>query len=333
MKKNEDVEYGKLIGRAEVEEKVAEGMEIHLVPKEFEAYSDGQTYSRDRAFEKVVFFLKHEIASKYEVGKVLLLIKEMEGIRRGGDRKSAQEKSKCDERTLIFEALLTRYIPSLSPRRAYEYILFAQKATPKFREWVEGGKNWKKALALLDIVDAEGIKALESGDPVSGMTLDDVDKMTFTELKANLRKARQKIARGEEQNAKKTEEVARLQKNFKPTEEQFHIMLEGCKMHFDRLLSDIEPEAMWEKLGNTTEVREGKKEKPTVRMKAHYLEVIGYLKKCILAANGGAEEMFGTPDMFPENVWRPGEGAKVVDEVRERELKKLEEKKKTEDGR
>ncbi len=325
MKKNEDVEYGRLLGRAEAEEKGREAGALAPVPKDLQVYAGSLPYQRDRVIEEIRFLLQHELAAKYEIGKRLILIKEMEEIRHGGDRKSEDAKSKRDNRTLI--DVLEEHLPGLAPRRAHEYMLFARKATQKFKDWAEGGKNWTKALALLDTFDEKELKAFEDGESVRGVDMDEVDVLTVAELRERLRRRDKRAERLEAELEKKTEELDRLQKGFKPTEEQFHVMLEGYKVHFDRLLMDIEPEAMWDKLGATREVKEGKKEKPTIRMKAHYIEFIGYLKKCIMAAAGGAEEMYGTPDMFPENVWRPGEGAEIVKAFRENGLKKLEEKK------
>ncbi len=300
-KLDEEYEMGKAMGKAEAAEEAHLGREVMIVPKELQPYSNELPYSRDRILEELRFLFQHEVAAKYEIGKRLFLLKEMEGIRRGGDQSALKRTSLSD--------ILDEHFPGLSPRRAFEYILFAQKATRKFKEWAEGGKNWKKALALLDTFDEKEIKALEAGEPVQGVLFDELDTLTLIELKERLRKKEAQIASGKEQHAKQSKEIERLQKGYRPTEEQFHVEMEGFRLHFDQLMDRVDPEIM-EKLRRDSN--------PTVRMKANYLEILNYMKLRVLGAYGVAEDTFGTADMFPENVWRPGEGVEVVEQMRKK---------------
>lgn len=317
-KNHDDYEMGKAVGKAEAEEKAHQGLEVSIVPKELQPYANNLPYSRDRLIEELRFLFQHEVAAKFEIGKRLILLKGMEGLRQGGDRKSENRESKSELRILIpgegvrFSDILREHFPGLSKQRAYEYILFAQKGTKKFREWAEGGKNWGKALALLDTFDEKEIKALEDGDEVQGMLFDDICTMTVTELREELRRMRKKDTRGKEQYAELQDEVRRLQKRHKPTEEQFHVEMEGFRLSFDNLMDRVEPEVM-EMLKEEN--------KPTTKMIAHYLEILGYMKKRILGALGDAENNYGTAEMIPENVWRPGMGAEVVDMMRKKAVK------------
>lgn len=338
----EEFAMGKAIGKAEAEEKAAEGKEIALVPKELAAYADNLPYSLDRISEEVKFFLKHEISAKFEVGKRLILIREMEGIRRGGDHTSAEAKAKRARAHFDFEGLIQERF-GLPKRRAYEYMLFAQKATVKFKEWGEGGKNWKKAIALLSFCDAAEIKAIESGEPVSGMTLDDIDAMTFTEVRDNLRRARAREERGKEQLTTRDKLIEQLKRGYIPSaeEEDFQKKMDALIVGFMGYYIKIDPEQMTELMAyddadadireledkGTAEARAQAKElekklppKPTKAMLAAYFTALRYMKQMICSANIGAEERYGTADMFPENVYRPGMDAaeETFEEARNR---------------
>lgn len=306
-KLDEEYEIGKAMGKAEAAEEAHQGREVSIVPRELEQYANSLPYSRDRILEELRFLFQHEVAAKYEIGKRLFLLKEMEGIRRGGDQSALKRTS--------FNDIIGEHFPGLSPRRAYEYILFAQKATKKFKEWAEGGKNWKKALALMETFEEKEIKALEDGEPVQGVLFDELDTLTVAELKERLKKQSAQIEKGKEQVAKQAKEIERFQKGYRPTEEQFHVQMEGFRLSFDQLMNRVDPEIM-----EIMEVLK-KESRPTVRMIAHYLEILDYMKKRILGAYGVAEDTFGTADMFPENVWRPGEGLEAVDAMRKRSKK------------
>ena len=173
-------------------------------------YSDNLPYDRNRVIEETKFLLKHEIVAKYEIGRRLILLREMEG---------------CPN----FGQLLEKYLPGLKRQRAYEYILFAQKITglPKLMDFAQGGKNWVKILLLLEACDEDELAALEAGESIAGKTLDDVDKMTVRELKKALRKAKDKTQPLQEQIAEQDAEKRELQaeidllKSGKPTPEYY----------------------------------------------------------------------------------------------------------------
>ncbi len=138
-------------------------------------YSDNLPYDKNRLIEETKFLLRHEFIAKYEAGKRLVLLKENES---------------CPN----FGQLLEEHFPGLSRQRAYEYMLFARKISslPNLRGFADGKKNWTKALALLESCDEDELAALEAGDSVVGMTLDEADTMTLAELKKALRKEKLK---------------------------------------------------------------------------------------------------------------------------------------------
>lgn len=112
----------------------------------------------------------------------------------------------------------------------------------------------------------------------------------------------------------------RLDKNPNALEEEFIVQLQGFRVVFDRALERVDPETEAVREIFREEDKDGKekKHKPTMKMRACYLETLGYMKKMTTAFYGMAEELVGTAEMFPENVWRPGEGAEIVDAMRNR---------------
>ena len=61
----------------------------------------------------------------------------------------------------------------------------------------------------LAVLDDEDLEALESGESVAGITLDDVERMSASELRAALREAREEVKAKDERNQKLTEAVER----------------------------------------------------------------------------------------------------------------------------
>lgn len=303
-KPKEEFEMGKALGRFEAEDKALEGQKVRPVPKELAEYSDDMTFQKEKVFDEIEFYFQHDVwgqrhtaRARVEMGKRLILLHEMAGVPvlHGGDRRSKDFSNQYSD----LKKELEERFPWLTKQKKSECILMARAAVenPKFKEWLIGGKNWAKGLALLSSVNEKEIKALEDGEPVQGMLFDDIDAMTVSEVKEKLRSERKKNERGKEQLEKKDEEIRRLQKFSKPTEEQFALLMEAERMTFDRLMNNLDPESI-EPLR--------KANNPTVKMKAHYIELLGYMKKTIQAASATAEDYHGTAAMMPEKVWHPG---------------------------
>lgn len=122
-------------------------------------------------------------------------------------------------------------------------------------------------------------------------------QMTETQsaLKANqrlvddFRKSNEKLNRELEKHGKKDDPKA-----ITSAEEDFLKKMTTLRTAFDGYMLRVEPEKM-------TELEEG-----TARMKAAFLETIGYMKKQLLVACADAEEMFATPAMLGAEPWTPG---------------------------
>ena len=145
------------------------------ISKALQPYSDNLPYDRNRVVEETKFLMRHEIVTKYEIGRRLILLRENEGVRTCGQ---------------IFE----EHFPGMSRQRAYEYMLFSRKVAqlPKVREFAEGNGNFRKCLDLLSHCDEEELALLEAGGAVAGVQLDVIDKMTVRELKESLRGSSEK---------------------------------------------------------------------------------------------------------------------------------------------
>ena len=61
----------------------------------------------------------------------------------------------------------------------------------------------------LTVLDDEDLEALDSGEPVAGITLDDVERMSASELRAALRETREEVKAKDERNQKLAEAVER----------------------------------------------------------------------------------------------------------------------------
>ncbi|TAN59828.1 hypothetical protein EPN18_09745 [bacterium] len=150
------------------------------------------------------------------------------------------------------------------------------------------------------------------------------------EVKASL-KAHQKLTDDFRKNNEKLHKAIehydnrdeRYTKNPNAMEEEYIVQMEGFRLRFNQLMQSVDPETerMREFFRDEDADGKEKKHKPTMRMRACYLEILGYMKKMTAANYGMAEDIVGTADMFPENIWHPGEGAEVVAAVRDRAKK------------
>lgn len=148
-------------------EKTPARMDLERALKPF---ADNLEYNRDRVIEETIFILKGEVVAKYEIGKRLILLKERESVE-------------------TFRHILETYFPGLERSYAYRYMLFTRKVSqlPNLKSFAEGNGNFAKCLALLEFHDDEELALLEAGEPVAGVKLDEIDKMSFRDLKKTLR--------------------------------------------------------------------------------------------------------------------------------------------------
>lgn len=112
----------------------------------------------------------------------------------------------------------------------------------------------------------------------------------------------------------------RYEKNPNLLEEEYIIQMEGFRLAFDQFMKRIDPESekMREFFRDEDEHGKDKKHKPTVKMRACYLEILGYMKKMTMSCYGMAEDLVGTADMFPENVYTPEMAAEAVANMKAR---------------
>jgi len=151
------------------------------------------------------------------------------------------------------------------------------------------------------------------------------------EAKANL-KAQTKLTEDFRKNNEKLHNALdryenrdeRYDENPNLLEEEYIVQMEGFRLTFDQFMKRIDPESekMREFFREEDENGKPKKHKPTIKMRACYLEILGYMKKMAAANYGMAENLVGTADMFPENVYNPAMVAEAVEAMKARSEKK-----------
>lgn len=137
-----------------------------------ELYGDGLPYDRDIVIAEVRMHLDHSAKAMLEAGKCLILIKENE---------SSAEYHACLERI------------GIAHKTAQKFMQVAVKYTQRLPEakaekLVALGRT--KLLELMVIDDGE-LEALADGGTVAGLVLDDVERMSTSELREALRAEKQ----------------------------------------------------------------------------------------------------------------------------------------------
>ena len=136
-------------------------------------YGNNLPYSYDRVLNECAFFMEQSAIAALELGKRLVLLKEMEGH---GNFGKAVEQLGISDRTArqVMQAAL-----KFSNRQTSADLLQQVKSRSKLFE--------------LMILDDGDIKELSEGGTVAGLKLDDVDRMSVRELRAALRESRETI--------------------------------------------------------------------------------------------------------------------------------------------
>lgn len=120
----------------------------------------------------------------------------------------------------------------INPRAAQRLMQTALKMKDK-KQLISAAKSKAKAFELL-VLDDDSLEALEEGGTVSGITLDDIDRMSSQELRAKLREAKANAQAKDEVIAdknKKLDELAAAKKKIKklpPDEESEAIRHEAA---------------------------------------------------------------------------------------------------------
>ena len=178
-------------------------------------WANGEKYDEKVMIERGRFAVRQTLEGMFELGRVLIIIKEHTDHGRFTD--------------IIAENF------GLHQREAQRLMNATQRfATPAMqkaqRKLMDLGKS--KLLELLTEED-DGLIDLADGGSINGVTLDDVDRMTVRELRAALKDSRE-----ETEDARKVSE----QKNKKIDE--LHEKLERTR----RQIADADPEAVGEEL-------------------------------------------------------------------------------------
>jgi hypothetical protein len=136
-------------------------------------YGDNLPYSYDRVLNECAFFMEQSAKAAIELGNRLILLKEMEG--HGKFMKALDELG-------------------LSNGTAHNVMRTALKLS-NFQtsgNLLSSAKSRSKVFELM-ILDNEELQALDEGQTVAGITLDDVDRMSVRELRAALRANREDL--------------------------------------------------------------------------------------------------------------------------------------------
>ncbi len=134
-------------------------------------YGDNLPYSYERTLNECAFFIEASAKAALELGKRLILLKEMEGH---GN---------------FIKALNTL---GLSNGTAHNVMKVAAKLSnlQTSGNLLDGIKSRSKVFELM-ILDDVDLQELSEGGTVAGLKLDDVDRMSVRELRAALRESRE----------------------------------------------------------------------------------------------------------------------------------------------
>jgi hypothetical protein len=130
-------------------------------------------------------------------------------------------------------------------------------------------------------------------------------KARAEEAEANLKVAKRTIGDRQRDLDKKNKLLDKYEgkarsKDLTPEEDGFLTQMENLKIGFDGYLLTIEP-------GRIDELKEVEGEnKVTPRMRAAYLEALGYMRRQVTAAHDTAVEMFGADMALEVESWKPG---------------------------
>lgn len=133
-------------------------------------YGDGEAYDRFHYLEKCRYHMARSAEAALEVGRCLIVMKECEGH---GDWLPILEQVGI-ERTVAF-------------RMMQMAMKFSNVATSQ--HLIEAAKSKSKMLELM-ILDDNELADIDSGESVRGLTLDDVERMSVSELRRALRQTR-----------------------------------------------------------------------------------------------------------------------------------------------
>ncbi|GGK08752.1 hypothetical protein [Luteimonas terricola] len=142
----------------------------------------------DSLWTSVEFRQRRSVEDILAMGRGLLLIKEQ--------TPHGEFEQQCEQR-------------GIHPRAARRLMGVALKFTKTDTMSVLKAAGSQAKVLELTLLEDEELEALEAGDTAAGITLDDVERMSASQLRATIREARADIAAKDERNQKLTEAVER----------------------------------------------------------------------------------------------------------------------------
>lgn len=142
------------------------------------SYGDNLPYDRHRVVNEMRFFMNNATAAILEVGKRLILLKEHESSE---DFRALMAEMNLDRRLVQRVIQATAKCAHLGPTKTQKLI----------------GLSQVKLFELM-VLDDEDLAELADGGTVADLKLDDIDRMTSTELRAALRRSRTENTEKEE---------------------------------------------------------------------------------------------------------------------------------------
>ncbi len=139
--------------------------------KVLEQFGDGLSYDRSRYIDKARYHMSRSADEMMELGRCLMVMKEAEVQ---GDWLICLESIGIAPRTAQTMMQVTARLTN-TPTSAHQLI--------------DSIKSKSKVIELL-VLDDEQIKELSDGGSIAGLTLDDVDRMPVSQLRAALREAK-----------------------------------------------------------------------------------------------------------------------------------------------
>ncbi|MEY2632357.1 MAG: hypothetical protein RIR00_1011 [Pseudomonadota bacterium] len=190
--------------------------------KVLEQYGDGLPYDRARYIDKARYHMSRSAEEALEVGKCLVVMREAEPH---GDWQICLESIGM-ERTLAHRMM--QAAARFSNVASTQHLLESVKSRTKLFE--------------LMVLDDDDIKELSDGGSVAGLTLDEVDRMPVSQLRAALREAKQSAVDKErlldEKNRKLDElssDMFRTNLVTTPFDQKLKDFKTECSAHFDIL--------------------------------------------------------------------------------------------------
>lgn len=133
-------------------------------------YGDGQPYDRTRYIDRCRYHMARTADEALEVGRCLIVMKECEGH---GAWLPVLEEIGVDRKVAARMMQAATRFPNVASTR---HLIDATRSKTKLFE--------------LMVLDDDELTALNDGETVLGLTLDDVERMSVSELRAQLRMAR-----------------------------------------------------------------------------------------------------------------------------------------------